>query len=58
MMQPLIAAVMGVSLRMVNRAHMAYDQGGNEALKPRPKRRTQAREHDVEGGKSLAGELC
>ena len=36
MMQPLIAAVMGVSLRMVNRAHMAYDQGGNEALKPRP----------------------
>ena len=36
MTQPLIAAAMGVSLSTVNRAHMAYDHGGIEALKPRP----------------------
>jgi len=27
---------MGVSLSTVNRAHMAYDQGGLKALKPQP----------------------
>ena len=32
----MIAAAMGVSLSTVNRAHMAYDQGGIKALKPRP----------------------
>ena len=31
-----IAAAMGVSLSAVNRAHMAYDQGGIKALKPKP----------------------
>jgi transposase len=36
MTQPLIAAAMGVSLSTVNRAHMAFDRGGLEALKPRP----------------------
>ena len=36
MTQPLIAAAMGVSLSTVNRAHMACDRGGLEALKPRP----------------------
>ena len=36
MTQPLIAAAIGVSLSTVNRAHMAYDHGGVEALKPRP----------------------
>jgi transposase len=36
MTQSLIAAAMGVSLSTVNRAHMAYDHGGVEALKPRP----------------------
>ena len=36
MTQPLIAAAMGVSLSTVNRGHMAYDQGGIKALKPRP----------------------
>jgi transposase len=36
MTQPQIAEVMGVSLSTVNRAHMAYDQGGLRALKPRP----------------------
>ena len=34
MTQPSIAAAMGVSLSTVNRAHMAYDQGGIKALKP------------------------
>ena len=36
MTQPAIAAAMGVSLSTVNRAHMAYDQGGVKALKPKP----------------------
>ena len=36
MAQPLIAAAMGVSLSTVNRAPMAYDHGGLEALKPKP----------------------
>ena len=36
MTQPAIAEAMGVSLSTVNRAHMAYDHGGLEALKPRP----------------------
>ena len=36
MTQPAIAAAMGVSLSTVNRAHMAYDQGGLKALKPKP----------------------
>jgi Winged helix-turn helix len=35
MTQPSIAAAMGVSLSTVNRAHMAYDQGGIKALKPK-----------------------
>ena len=36
MTQPQIAEVMGVSLSTVNRAHMAYDDGGLRALEPRP----------------------
>ena len=36
MTQPAIAEAMGVSLSTVNRAHMAYDQGGVKALKPKP----------------------
>jgi transposase len=35
MMQPAIAAAIGVSLSTVNRAHMAFDQGGIKALKPK-----------------------
>src|SRR3974377_1094538 len=34
--QPAIAAAMGVSLSTVNRAHMAHDEGGINALKPKP----------------------
>jgi transposase len=34
--QPAIAEAMGVSLSTVNRAHMAYDQGGLTALRPKP----------------------
>jgi transposase len=36
MTQGAIAAAMGVSLSTVNRAHMAYGQGGIKALKGRP----------------------
>ena len=36
MMQPAIAAAMGVSLSTVNRAHMAFNRGGIKALKPKP----------------------
>src|SRR5271155_3154047 len=36
MTQPAIAEVIGVSLSTVNRAHMAYDDGGIKALKPKP----------------------
>jgi Winged helix-turn helix len=35
MTQPAIAEAMGVSLSTVNRAHMAYDQGGLKALRPK-----------------------
>jgi transposase len=34
--QPAIAEAMGVSLSTVNRAHMAYDGGGLQALKSKP----------------------
>lgn len=36
MTQPAIAAALGVSLSTVNRAHMAYDGGGLQGLKPKP----------------------
>lgn len=36
MTQPAIAEAMGVSLSTVNRAHMAYDHGGLNALRPKP----------------------
>ena len=36
MTQPVIAAALGVSLSTVNRAHMAYDGGGLQGLKPKP----------------------
>src|SRR5262249_59718438 len=34
--QPQIGELTGVSLSTVNRAHMAYDNGGVNALKPKP----------------------
>ena len=34
--QPEIAELTGVSLSTVNRAHMAYDNGGVNALRPKP----------------------
>ena len=36
MTQPAIAGALGVSLSTVNRAHMAYDNGGVNALRPKP----------------------
>ena len=35
--QPEIAELTGTSLSTVNRAHMAYDNGGVNTLRPRPK---------------------
>jgi transposase len=35
--QPEIAELTGTSLSTVNRAHMAYDNGGVNALRPKPK---------------------
>jgi transposase len=35
--QPEIAELTGVSLSTVNRAHMAYDNGGVNALRPKPR---------------------
>ena len=58
MTQPAIAAAMGVSLSTVNRAHMAYDDGGIKALKPKANGGRKAREHDRGRGKGLAGTLC
>src|ERR1700686_364817 len=34
--QPEISELIGVSLSTVNRAHMAYDNGGVSALRPKP----------------------
>ena len=36
MTQPKIAELTGMSLSTVNRAHMAYDNGGVNALRPKP----------------------
>jgi len=36
MTQPAIAEATGTSVSTVNRAHMAYDHGGLEALEPKP----------------------
>ena len=57
MPQPAIAAAMGVSLSTVNRAHMAYDQGGITALKPKP---NGGRKHEnmTVPRKGLAGAVC
>ena len=58
MTQPSIAAVMGVSLSTVNRAHMAYDQGGIKALKPKPNGGRKHENTNLGRGKGLAGSLC
>jgi Winged helix-turn helix len=58
MTQPAIAAAMGVSLSTVNRAHMAYEQGGRQGAQAQAEWRAQAREHDVGGRKGLARALC
>jgi transposase len=49
----LIAAAMGVSLSTVNRAHMAYDHGGPEALKPRPSGGSKRKNRAMEEEKAL-----
>ena len=57
MTQPAIAEAMGVSLSTVNRAHMAYDGGGLQALKSKPSG-GRKRENDLGRGKGLAGTFC
>src|SRR5580704_4096743 len=51
--QPAIAAAMGVSLSTVNRAHMAYDDGGIKALKPKPIGGRQRENMTLAGEKAL-----
>jgi hypothetical protein len=51
--QPAIASAMGVSLSTVNRAHMAYDQGGIKALKPKPCGGRQRQNMTIAGEKTL-----
>jgi transposase len=53
MTQPGIAAAMGVSLSTVNRAHMAYDDGGIKALKPKPMGGRQRENMTLAGEKAL-----
>src|SRR5271165_3365359 len=53
MTQPAIAATMGVSLSTVNRAHMAYDDGGIKALKPKPIGGRQRENMTLAGEKAL-----
>ena len=58
MTQPLIASAMGVSLSTVNRAHMAYDHGGLEALKPRPSGGRKRENMTLEEEKALRHAHC
>src|SRR5215475_7697420 len=55
MTQPQIAEAMGVSLSTVNRAHMAYDDGGIKALKPKPIGGRQRENMTVSEEKTLLG---
>src|SRR5271165_6551239 len=47
------SAAMGVSLSTVNRAHMAYDDGGIKALKPKPIGGRQRENMTLAGEKAL-----
>src|ERR1700680_4058739 len=58
MTQPAIAEAMGVSLSTVNRAHMAFDQDGIKALKPKAIGGRQRENMTVAEEKGLAGALC
>src|SRR6201998_3857670 len=57
MTQPEIAAAMGVSLSTVNRTHMAYDDGGIKALKPKANGGRKRENMTVAGEKALLGPL-
>ena len=56
--QPAIAAAMGVSLSTVNRAHMAYDQGGIKALNPKPCGGRQRQNMTIVEEKALLGRFA
>ena len=53
--QPEIAELTGVSLSTVNRAHMAYDNGGVNALRPKP---TGGRQYDVGRREEISRSIC
>ena len=55
MTQPKIAELTGMSLSTVNRAHMAYDNGGVNALRPKPTGGRRRENMTVEEEKALLG---
>ena len=50
--QPHITELTGVSLSTVNRAHMSYDNGGVNALKPKPSGGPSGRRNELKRGPS------
>ena len=55
--QPEIAELTGVSLSSVNRAHMAYDNGGVNALRPKPTGGRRNENMTLEAGGSFSLDL-
>ena len=55
--QPKIAELTGVSLSTVNRAHMAYDNGGVNAVRPKPTG-GRRRENMTLGEKGVSRQIC
>ena len=58
MTQPAIAEAMGVSLSTVNRAHMAYDGGGLQAIKSKPSGGRKRENMTLAEERILAGTFC
>jgi hypothetical protein len=54
--QPQIVELTGVSLSTVNRAHMAYDNGGRAETKA--EWRANTRKYDVERGEGFSRSIC
>ena len=56
--QPKIAELTGMSLSTVNRAHMAYDNGGVNALRPKPTGGRRRENMTLEEEKALLGRFA
>jgi len=56
--QPEIAELTGVSLSTVNRAHMAYDNGGVNALRPKPTGGRRNENMTLEEERKFLARLC